>query len=533
MNNVLNQIIIPPETSFPGSEPALTNVIDSIPALVACIDSNMVLRYANYSFRTAFAVEGNVSGKSFPVVVGKQIFNQVQRHMGKVLVGERAEFKLSISTLPDVQWLYTTLSPEFDHRQRVKGFVFHGYDITEKSRMENEERFKMMADLVDLVPLILWTTDKSGEFNFLSMRWEEVTGQPVSTGLGKEWNRFIHAEDRENINRSWSKAFADRKTFEAKFRLLNAAGTYHVSYAHACPRYTDAGEFTGYIGILQDISAEEKVKSSLEKIVLERTEDLRTRNTALKEAECKLVEKNAALEKINQQLASFAHVASHDLQEPLRKVQTFAAKVLEMDGDKLSDKGKDLMRRVNDSSDRMRNLVRHILESSETTTHHNNDENVDLNSIVNDVMEELEVKVAEKKAKIENLGLPKLKVVGFQFHQLFLNLIGNALKFSKQDSEPHLVLKSEVVHSSEIDAVLSLVDGYYHHIRVSDNGIGFKPEFSEKIFDKFHRLNGKNQYEGSGLGLAICRKVVEDHNGKITAEAGVDGGATFHIYLPV
>jgi PAS domain S-box-containing protein len=530
MNNVLNQVIVSPETSFSESEPALKNVMDSIPALVAYIDSNMFLRYANDSFATAFAAEGSVSGKSFPVVVGKQIFNQVQRHMGKVLVGKRAEFKLSISTLSDVQWLYTTLSPDFDHRHRVKGFVFHGYDITEKSRVENEERFKMMADLV---PLILWTTDKSGEFNFLSTRWEEVTGQPVSTGLGKEWSRLIHTEDRENINRSWMKAFADRKTFEAKFRLLTAAGTYQVSYAHACPRYTEAGEFAGYIGILQDISVEEKVKSSLEKIVLERTEDLRKRNTALKEAERKLVEKNAALEKINQQLASFAHVASHDLQEPLRKVQTFAAKVLEMDGDKLSDKGKDLMRRVNDSSDRMRSLVRHILESSETTAHHNSNESVDLNSVVNDVMDELEVKVAEKKAKIENLGLPKLKVVRFQFHQLFLNLIGNALKFCKKDSEPRLVLRSEVAHRSEINAGLSLADGYYHHIQVSDNGIGFKPEFSEKIFDKFLRLNGKNQYEGSGLGLAICRKVVEDHNGKITAEAGVNAGATFHIYLPV
>jgi PAS domain S-box-containing protein len=629
---------------------ALTNLIDSIPALVASIDCNMAVQFANRPFRKWFSVDHDVSGASFSVLVGKQVFNQVQRHLGKVLVGSSAQFQIAIPSERDFHYLDVNLSPEFDNKSEVKGFIFHSADITEKLNTQralkdyfenasiglhwvnaegiivwanpaelamlgyteqeyighniakfhadkngideilrrlkcndvlqnyeaelickdgstryvainssvlwegdrfihtrcftiditaqklaakavtaSEERFKMMANLV---PLVIWTTDEKGYCNFLSVRWKEITGKNMEDGLGNQWLEMVHPSDRDNIRQSWSNSLSKRNPFEAKFRYLNAKGEYCVNYANSIPIHGVSGEFMGYIGILQDISSQEQIKSSLEKIVLERTEDLRRRNAQLKFAEKALKHKNLELEKINNELSSFAHVASHDLQEPLRKIQTFSNRVLELEGDKFSDRGKDLFHRIETASYRMRSLIQDLLAYSKTNDVEGKFELIDLNQILQEVVNELEIKIEEKNASIENLGLPKLNVVKFQIHQLLLNLLSNALKFSKINMRPQIVVKSECVRGDLISDNLADIGKYYYHISVSDNGIGFEPDFNEKIFEIFHRLHGKTEFEGTGIGLAICKKIMENHKGIITAEGKPSEGATFHIYLP-
>lgn len=406
-------------------------------------------------------------------------------------------------------------------------------DITEQKRAaqiisESEERFKMMANLV---PLVIWTTDENGNCNYLNIRWTELTGEKIEDGLGNQWLNLIHAEDRENIQHSWSKSVASKKIFEAKFRYRNAHGGYTVSYTNASPRYNTWGDFIGYIGILQDISLQEQIKSSLEKIVLERTDDLRRRNKELQSAENALVEKNRELERINNELSSFAHVASHDLQEPLRKIQTFVDRVLSLEGDKFSEKGRDFFNRIQTSSNRMRALIGDLLTYSRSSSVEEACEVTDLNEIFQDVVCELEVKIEEKNAVVENLGLPILAVVKFQFHQLFLNLLSNAIKFSKTGVNPHIIIKSERVN--EMPGSPAGLRKEYHHISIADNGIGFEPEYNAKIFEIFHRLQHKKDAEGTGIGLAICKKIAENHNGILTAEGNVHHGATFHIYLPL
>jgi PAS domain S-box-containing protein len=633
------------------NEPAaISTLIDSIPALVAYIDCNMILQYCNHPFKKWFAVD-DCPGSSFPAIAGEEIFSQIQRHMGKILVGEKAHFQMSVYKGGEIHFLEATLSPDFDAQHKVKGFIFHSADITEKSRTEralkdyfenasiglhwvnadgiiiwanpaelkmlgyseadyigrhisefhadknviqdiltqllnkqairnheadllckdgsirhvtinstglweqgrfvhtrcftvdvteqrraaravkeSEERFKMMANLI---PLIIWTTDARGNCNFLSVRWEEVTGKSVDEGFDDRWINFIHSDDQENIRDSWKKSVSAKKTFEAKFRYLNATGDFQVHYAHSIPRYTSTGDFAGYIGILQDISSEEVIKSSLEKIVLDRTEDLRKRNTELKRAEKELQDKNRELEEINNQLSSFAHIASHDLQEPLRKIQTFSDRLFQIDGHNFSEKGKELYTRMNHSSHRMRALIHDLLAYSKTNGTDETYEVVDLNLVIKDVVNELDVKIAEKKARIENFGLPQLNVIRFQFHQLFLNLVSNAIKFTKEESAPHVVIKSEIVEGSQIPNDSIDTDGKYYHISVTDNGIGFESQYANKIFEMFHRLHGRSQYEGTGIGLAICKKIVMNHHGVITADGALNVGACFHIYLPV
>ena len=251
----------------------------------------------------------------------------------------------------------------------------------------------------------------------------------------------------------------------------------------------------------------------------------------MKSAENLLKEKNQELERINKELTSFAHIASHDLQEPLRKIQTFSNRVAAMEGSSLSDKGKDFLHRIQTSSDRMRALIEDLLEYSKTNNAGGNVELTDLNQVLEDVLNELELKIEEKNASIENTGLPKLSVVKFQFRQLFLNLLGNSLKFSKIDKAPHIVIRSELIQDANLVLASSELNHCYH-ISISDNGIGFEPELAEKIFEIFHRLHDKSDFEGTGIGLAICKKIVENHKGRIMAEGEINQGATFHIYLP-
>jgi PAS domain S-box-containing protein len=629
----------------------LLTLIDSIPALVGYIDCNMQLQFCNKPFQEWFGIETEGGRKSFPLLIGSQVFEQLQRHMGKVLTGERANFQISVDVEEGTQYLEATLSPDFDHKKKVKGFIFHSSDVTEKNRteralkdyfehsaigihwinadgkiiwanpaelqllgysedeyvgqhiskfhsqrlaiddilnrltnkqsltnydadlvckdgsirhvtinstvlwegekfvhtrcftvdvterkkavkavVESEARFRTMASLA---PLIIWTADEKGEFNFLSVKWEEVTGKSVDYGLGNSWQQLIHPEDRENIKLSWTKCFTAKKSFEAKFRLLNAQGEYLASYVNSTPRYDTAGMFAGYIGIIQDIAVEEKIKSSLEKLVLDRTEDLRKRNSDLKLAEKELQQKNEELARINGELESFAHIASHDLQEPLRKIQIYSNRLFDLEGEKFSEQGKELHKRIGHSSHRMKNLIQDLLAYSKNNDNDGRYEVVDLNLLVNEVVGELEVKIGEKNAKIENPGLPTMNVIRFQFHQLFLNLLSNALKFSKPGVDSRIVVKCDRVNAGEVPGLeVNDQTKLAYHITVSDNGVGFDPRGADQVFEMFKRLHSRDQYEGTGIGLAICKKIVENHGGTIVAEGRPGEGATFHIYLP-
>jgi PAS domain S-box-containing protein len=425
-------------------------------------------------------------------------------------------------------------SAAFWERNKFVHTRYFTADITEqrtaaKALKESEERFRTMANLV---PLIIWTTNPSGECNFLSVRWKEVTGKPVESGLGNLWLELVHPDDREQIKQSWRKSFAEKRKFEAKFRFQNGSNQYRATFAHSIPIFDAAERFCGYIGILQDISVEEHIRTSLEKMVLERTDDLRKRNYALQQTEKALHDKNEELEKINKQLASFAHIASHDLQEPLRKIQIFLQRLFTLEGGHFSEKGIQLYNQINDSSTRMRHLIRDLLSFSKSGFDEIQLQRVDLNHLLKGVIDELQVHISEKKAKIQVDHLPTLSVIEFQFHQLFLNLLSNALKFSRHGIEPVITVSSEILNAKDVPIKVHKNAKTYYHLSVTDNGIGFESQYSDKIFEMFSRLHGRQQYEGTGIGLAICKKIIDNHKGVIIAESKHNVGSTFHIYLP-
>jgi signal transduction histidine kinase len=245
-----------------------------------------------------------------------------------------------------------------------------------------------------------------------------------------------------------------------------------------------------------------------------------------------LEQQNLELEASNKELLAFNYVASHDLQEPLRKIQTFVSRLSDKEYDNLSENGKEFMGRINNSVERMRILIDDLLQYSRTTKMEKVFEETDLNELLENAKSDSQQAIDEKKAVIQSDKLPKIMVVPFQIQQLFANLIGNSLKYSKENSTPKIKISCKTVIAAEEELLPKNSKEKFYKITFKDNGIGFEQEYAEKIFVLFNRLHNKNEYAGTGIGLAICKKIVENHKGFIFAEAKPNAGATFTVYLP-
>jgi signal transduction histidine kinase len=250
-------------------------------------------------------------------------------------------------------------------------------------------------------------------------------------------------------------------------------------------------------------------------------------------AKQELKQKNSDLEKTNKELASFLYISSHDLQEPLRKIQMFTKLINEDKVSTLSNEGKHYFSRIENSAERMQQLIRDLIALSQTSTVANHFERTDLNAILEQVKQDLNEKIISSNATIEYDPLPYLNVIPFQFKQLFTNLISNSIKYSKPGIAPHIMIRSSMIEGIQLEQYIPKPGNIYLLISIIDNGIGFEPQFNEHIFELFQRLHGRNEYEGTGIGLAICKKIVENHHGLITASGENEKGAIFRIYIPV
>lgn len=257
----------------------------------------------------------------------------------------------------------------------------------------------------------------------------------------------------------------------------------------------------------------------LEKVIEERTEGLRRTI--------------GELERINAELAAFNYVASHDLQEPLRKIQSFTTRIIEKDGKSISPVSQEYIRRMQNATKRMQRLITDLLAYSQLNTRDHGLQLTDLNILLDDVKSELREVIEEKKGIIACGLLPELRVIPFQFSQLFTNLLSNSIKFSREDAPPQITITAEKVQGNEIPVHPANPERTYFKFMVVDNGIGFNQKYSEQIFKVFQRLHGKAEYGGVGIGLAICKRIVENHEGFISASAEENKGATFTFYVPV
>ncbi|GAB3907067.1 hypothetical protein GCM10028803_40480 [Larkinella knui] len=268
--------------------------------------------------------------------------------------------------------------------------------------------------------------------------------------------------------------------------------------------------------------------NELEQQVEERTRELVASNTELTKA-------NQRLLRSNENLQQFAYVASHDLQEPLRKIQSFSSLLHAHYASVLDEPGQDILQRMVAAGTRMSTLIRDLLSYSRLSTRADAPQAVSLTTVVNTVINDLEVSIAELKAQIHLDPLPAVLGDALQLGQLFQNLLSNALKFHRPDVPPVIQVRAHWIAADNLPTPVRVESGAiaYHRIDVVDNGIGFDQKYAERIFQVFQRLHGRSEFAGTGIGLAICEKVAINHGGAIEATSQVGQGARFSIYLPV
>lgn len=266
--------------------------------------------------------------------------------------------------------------------------------------------------------------------------------------------------------------------------------------------------------------------------VAEINKELEHANRNLLSLNNELGSKNFQLEKYAKELSSFTHITSHDMQEPLRKIEFFTSVIETQELHNLSGEGKKYLEKIKHSVSRMRKLFLSMLEFSLTNTTDNTIEEVDLNEIYRLTLQSLKVYIKDTNAGIESEPLPKVKGIQYQLVQLFENIVSNAIKFRKPDVAPEIQITCKLVDPNNLALAGLRKDMRYYRIDFEDNGTGFDPKYAEKIFDIFQRLLPRNESYGVGIGLAICRKIAENHGGILVASATPNEGSTFSFFIP-
>ena len=344
-------------------------------------------------------------------------------------------------------------------------------------------------------------------------------GLPADSRLSYgELIAMVVPEDRAPMRVAMQESLNSKSVYNAQYRILWPDGSIHWIQTSAIPLYDESGMAYLMNGVTADITERKHFEDALENLVAERTRELH--------------EKNEDLEKINQELEAFTYITSHDLQEPLRKIQILSSTVSEKEFEHLTPSGRNYLNRMQASAKRMQVLIEDLLVYSRTSDKNRHFEITDLNASVAEVLTELEEKTGQLHAELRVARMPSVPAISFQMRQLFQNLIGNALKFVVPGRKP-VISVSAVISRPEAGqpGPLGGTEAFCH-IVVSDNGIGFNPEYADRIFDVFKRLNTTAEFEGTGIGLSIVKKIVENHQGRITASGMPDNGARFDIYLP-
>jgi PAS domain S-box-containing protein len=402
--------------------------------------------------------------------------------------------------------------------QRMLGTMM---DITDRKESElalktSEGKFRTLADSM---PQFVWTGDAHGNLNYFNRSMIEYSGYAAGDIERDGWQHMVHPDDRREHLRLWNRSVSEGVEFLFEHRLKRFDGEYRWFQSRATPQGNGDGTIEMWVGTSSDIHDNRLFIDQLEMKVQQRTEQLMVANNELV--------------RTNMELAQFAYVASHDLQEPLRKIQTFATRILETESRNLSERGQDYFHRMQASSMRMQQLIVDLLAFSRANVAEKHLENTDLNQLLQNVKEQLGDIIQSENAVITNDLLPVREVIVYQFEQLFMNLIANALKFISHGRAPVIEIRAGEVPGAAIPLAEADPARQYQYISFADNGIGFEPQYKDRIFQVFQRLHNRSAYEGTGIGLAICKKIVENHKGLIDAVGKPGAGSTFIIYLPL
>lgn len=369
---------------------------------------------------------------------------------------------------------------------------------------ESEKRYRT---LIESLPQRVFFKDRNSVFLSVNASFAADLGLKPEELVGKSDYDFFPRELAAKYCQDDRRVMSQRHP-ETIEELNVAGGKQRIVEVTKAPVIGDDGEVIGLLGIFADI-------------------------TERKRAEEKLRDFATRLERSNRELQDFAYVASHDLQEPLRKVTVFGDRLKAKCGEALGEEGHDYLDRMLKAAGRMQNLINDLLTFSRVTTKAQPFEAVDLSKVAQEVLSDLEAGIEQRQAVVEVGPLPTVEAEPLQMRQLLQNLIGNALKFHRPDVKPVVRVAATIHREQRPDAPRNAPPRELLRLTVADNGIGFDEKYLDRIFNVFQRLHSRSAYEGTGMGLAITRKIVEHHGGQVTAHSKPGEGATFVVTLPL
>ena len=465
-----------------------------IGAVLVNKDSNVI--GANKSARKMFAI---LNGSTVPL---ESLFPRNHREIIQLAKTGAVEKPL---TVEDGSGNYFEISSSIIPDKDVENTILLINDITE--RRQKNSRIKA---ILESLPNIAWTADEDGNFNYYNNGWFNYTGKPAAEGMGEGWASIIHPNDLELLVSRWRESVTARTLFQhaARFRRLDGEYRWHLS--KATPIFDKNKNVEMWVGTSTDIHDQVVANEELERKVKERTK---------------------LLEETNAELEQFAHISSHDLQEPLRKIKTFAHIVKDEGADLLNENSKRYIDKIIATSTRMSRLLKDLLNFTKINQQEP-EAIVNLNEIVHQIKEDLELALTQTHATILSETLPSVKGRPLQLKQLFYNLINNSIKYRKADQPPIISISCAMLDNDKRRTFKSLEDTRHWEIVIKDNGIGFDQKYANQIFTVFQRLHSGASYEGTGVGLAIAKKVIANHHGEIFAISSPGKGAEFHLILP-
>lgn len=518
VNNKLleqNQKLQETETFLKGVYRGSNNVISH---LIPVFNEDGQIK--DFTFLYTSEIVEEVTGDQQDQIIGKKLSNAFPMAMENGLFEDMITCYVTGATQEHDALYSFGGKNKYIHNSIVKsgkGVTNTGWDTTsvkdaERNLKDLNDRLNFQntifkdAESISDIGSYIWYLD-NGKATISDNFYRILGYEPNSFELSfDKYREFVHPDDLEIYTKLGNETQRDGTSLITDYRIVSKQGA--IKHLHITARYAKKDNRPVSIGVIQDVT---------ERVVNDR----------------KLIESNERLKQSNAELEAFNRVASHDLQEPLRKIQMFISRIQEKESTSLSENSKYFFEKIKNAADRMQVLIQNLLTYSRIDRKQDDFESLDLNVILQKVKEELTAGFNESGAVLFAQKLPIIKGIAFEMEQVFTNLIGNSLKYKSIVEVPKITIQAEKVNRSQISESFIKIAHYYHKISIKDNGIGFSPEYADKIFEVFQRLHQKSEYSGTGIGLSICKKIMENHKGHIHAVGTLGQGAVFVLYLPV
>ena len=494
------------DTALSGEE-ALKKVLKNTYALVI-LDVQMP---GMDGFEVAEALSGYSKAKDIPIIFLSAV-NTDKRFVTKGYVSGGIDY-VAKPVDPDILLLkvktFYRLYEQARELNNTQAALLQEIEVRKVAQGEQQKKAQELQSILESLPQMAFTANAAGAIDYVNEQWY---------GYADSKNDFPAVHEGDEAICSFLKraiVTALPQSVEVRIKRLDDGGfRYHLLKVTPVKQNEDVIK---WVGTLTDIHEQKSVTEILEQRVNERTKELK--------------EINEALETSNVDLQQFASVASHDLKEPLRKIQVFSSILRERYSGSINSDVTDYLGKIIASSERMTKLINDLLSFSRLSVNSFFQQS-DIDAIIQGIIADLEILIREKNATINVGNMPEMEVIPGQIRQLFQNIVSNAIKFARAGVLPVIDIQAVVVRDKAFDS-LPDTKGKYCRITITDNGIGFNEAYLDKIFTIFQRLNTHEQYEGTGIGLAIAKKITDKHNGIITARSKEHEGAAFIIVLPL